>query len=789
MFKNYFKSALRNLKQNFIYTTINILGLSIALAVSFIIILFVVNELSYNNCHQHKDKVYRVNSYLNDFKMHEAKTPFVMASVLKEDIPQVEYSINTRKLRNFKIKLKDDFVSVENPIGTSSEVFDIFTLPLIKGNNNGKLLEDNQAICLSESLAKKIFSRTDIIGEQIIITIGKTEKFFNVVAVYKDLPKNSTFNADCLINGIHTLPFINAIYRSNNADTDWYQRAWMTWIKLSAGSKAEQFNSQLKNIRNKYIAEDAPISFHLQNLSDIYLSSIVVNKSGITGNWKTIKIFIAIAMLIILVAVINYIILSTSVSSGRSKEIGIRKTFGAENKQVKFQFLLEAVFLSIIVLPIAVLLMTLGISQAEKLFQTQLPIINENIIYYIFIYLLLTILIGLISGLYTSVGLSRMNVIKVLKSGNFKSKSKNYFRTSLIIFQLVIFCFFIASTLIIKAQYQFTTKKNPGFINKNILLVNINDLKLYAQFLNEVRANSNVISASGAKEGLPMHGTMSFSTTHQKNQEDNVIVEAMAIDFQFLETMGIKLHKGRYLSAEFGSDRKKSCIINEAAVKALGIDEPIGCKLGNHHVVGVVKDFYPNSFRSEIPPLLIFISDKYLKQVVIKYKEGSLDDLLVALKESWNKLETNQEFNSVMIEDVITDLYSNEKNNFTIVSIIALFTMLISSLGLFGLTLFLIRGKTKEIGIKKILGCSERGIVLSFIRINVIHVFIASIISIPLTIYVMNKWLSNYAEKTEIEWWFFALTFLIANIVVITTIFFHSYKAARLNPVKSLKYE
>jgi putative ABC transport system permease protein len=481
--------------------------------------------------------------------------------------------------------------------------------------------------------------------------------------------------------------------------------------------------------------------------------------------------------------------LSTSVSSGRSKEIGIRKAFGAGNRQVKYQFLLEAVFLSTIVLPIAVLLMTLGISQAEKLFQTQLPIINDNIIYYLFIYLLLTILIGLISGLYTSVGLSRMNVIKVLKSGNFQAKRKNYFRASLIIFQLVIFCFFVASAFVIQAQYQLATKKNPGFTNKNILLVNFDDIKLYTPFLNEVRANSNVISASGAKEGLPMHGTMSFSALHQKNKEENVIVEAMAIDFQFLETMGIKLLKGRYLSTEFGSDREKSCIINETAIKALGIDEPIGCKLGNYDVVGVVKDFYPNSFHTEIPPLLIFISDRYLKQVVIRYKEGSLDDLLVALKKSWNKLETKQEFNSVMIEDVITELYSDEKNKFTIVSMVAFFTMLISSLGLFGLTLFLIRGKTKEIGIKKVLGCSERSIVLSFVKTNVIHVFIAAIISVPITIYAMDKWLSDYAVKTEIEWWFFAITFIIASLVVITTVFFHSYKAARLNPVKSLRYE
>jgi ABC-type transport system, involved in lipoprotein release, permease component len=529
--------------------------------------------------------------------------------------------------------------------------------------------------------------------------------------------------------------------------------------------------------------------YDFQSLSDVYLNSENINSNDKKGDWKTIKIFLAIAILILLVAIINYIILSTAVSSRRAKEIGIRKTFGAKNNQLKYQFLIESVVLSIIVLPIAILLMILGLPYTEQLFQTKLPIIISNIPYYLTIYISLTIITGLASGFYTSVGLSRINAIQVLKLEILQGKKKNFVRSSLIIFQLIIFCFFVTCALIIQAQYKFAINKNPGFQNKNILLVNISDLKYYNAFLNEINANSNVISTSGAKSGLPMLNSMSIALPNQKNKEQRVPTEVMIVDYGFLKTMDIKLLHGRYFSIESENASKTSCILNETAIQALGLENPIGYQLEEYNIIGVVKDFYLHSFHSEIPPVLIVCNKNYLDQIAIRYKEGTQSDVVKALHKSWNKLGSDQKFDFVTIENIIKELYSGEKNKLNIISIVAFFTMLIASFGLFGLSLFIAQSRTKEIGIKKVLGCSNRRIIFSFIRTNIVHVAIASIISIPITFYVMQKWLNNYAVRTDIEWWFFLFSFLIACIVVILTVFIHSYKAASVNPIESLKYE
>lgn len=450
---------------------------------------------------------------------------------------------------------------------------------------------------------------------------------------------------------------------------------------------------------------------------------------------------------------------------------------------------MESVVLSIIVLPVAILLMILVLPYAEQLFQTKLPIIISNIPHYLIIYISLTISIGLASGFYTSIGLSRINAIQVLKLEILQGKKKNFVRSSLIVFQLIVFCFFVTCALIIQAQYKFAINKNPGFHNKNILLVNISDLKYYNAFLNEINANSNVISTSGAKSGLPMLNSMSIALPNQKNKEQKVPTEVMIVDYGFLKTMDIKLIYGRYFSIESENDSKTSCILNETAIQALGIENPIGYQLKEYNIIGVVKDFYLHSFHSEIPPVLIVCNKNYLGQIAIRYKEGTQSDVVKALHKSWNKLGSDQKFDFVTIENIIKELYSGEKNKLNIISIVAFFTMLIASFGLFGLSLFIAQSRTKEIGIKKVLGCSNRRIIFSFIRTNIVHVAIASIISIPITFYVMQKWLNNYAVRTDIEWWFFLFSFLIACIVVILTVFIHSYKAASVNPIESLKYE
>jgi len=790
MFKHYLITALRFLRHNKLYTGINALGLSLSLAASFIILLFVINELSYNHCHKNREQAFRALNYYVDFNMTMSGTPYVLAKTLKQEYPQVISATNTRYLRGFKLKLSEEFINVPRSVATDSEVFDIFTIPLINGSADENLLVDLNSIVLSRKQAEKFFPGESPVGKEIVGIINNNEKIFIIKGVFEDLPKNSTFQAECFVNKQWPLDPINQTFGITNADVSWTHNFWITWVLLSEDSDVDELEDQLRDFEVKYISEDPVYQYSLQSLSDVYLKSDDVANTGIKGDMKNIRLFSTVAFLIILIAAINYIILSIAVSTGRAKEIGIRKTTGASISSIRNQLFSESITLAILVLPIALLLMWLGQSYAEKLFQTTLTIINSNIIIYITVYLALTVLIGIASGLYASSYLSRLKVLDVLKKNMHFGKRRKVFSSFLIVIQLVIFCSFVSSTMIIRSQYEFAVNKDPGYYNKDILLINLGrNFPGYSAFMDGIRSNPNVIMAAGVMEGLPMMGSMSSMVPHFQDKEAKVKVEGLAVDFNFLETMGIKILEGRDFSEEYGSDLTGSAILNETAVDRLGITDPVGKKLGPRTIIGVVKNFNLHSLHSDIPPLDIQLTDKYIHQVAVRYSPGSLNMLTPALEAEWEKIAPDRPFNYSTIEELTENLYSSEKNLSTILSISALFTLLIAAFGLFGLTLFVTKSRTNEIGVRKVFGSSERNIIYSFLRSNFLLVVFAEIVSIPITIYFISKWLNNFAFKVGISWWVFLLAFIIAVLVVLSTVYIHSYKASRINPVDALRYE
>ncbi|MBK7132021.1 MAG: ABC transporter permease [Bacteroidales bacterium] len=767
------------------------MGLSIALAASFIMLLYVINELSYDRSHKNSKRVFRVLNYYVDFKNTQSGTPYVLASALKNEFPQVEKSATTRYLRGLSLKLKDATVfTINDAIATNSDIFDIFTIPLIDGLSGNNLLDDDNSIVLSKSMAEKIFPGQDPVGKEIIGVVNNTDQVFIVKGVFEDLPENSTFRTQCLVNSKWTLDPINKTFGITNADVNYTMNFWITWLLLSKDADTKSLENQFREFEAKNISEKPQYQYSLQNLGDVYLGSANVMNPGITGNKKNVKLFTAIAFLIVLVAAINYIILSTAVSTGRRLEIGIRKTFGAITRSIKNQLLIESVLLALMVLPIALILMKLALPYAGKLFQTRLNIISSNIIVYVTVYLSLTIIIGIVSGLYTSSYLSGLKVMDILKSSVHTGKAKQYFRSALIVLQLVIFCSFVSGTLIIRSQYKYALGKDPGYYNKDILIIELGrNFNGYSAYINSIKTNPNVIMAGGVMEKLPMQGSMSSMYNHFQDKTLKVKVEGMAVDYNFISTMGIKVLEGREFSQEFGSDLKQGVMLNEAAVKQLGITDPLGKQIGGATIIGIVNDFNLHSIHSDIPPISIHMTDKYIQQVAVHYKPGTLNAILPILEAEWKKAAPDRPFRYTAIEDLIKNIYSSERNLSTIVSIFALFTLLIAAFGLFGLTLFVSRSRTKEIGIKKAFGSSGQAIIMSFLKNNLVLVVIASFISIPVTIYFMSGWLSNFAYKTPISWWFFAVSFAVAATVVLFTVYFHSYKASRINPVKALRYE
>lgn len=790
MFRNYLITALRFFKQNKLFAGINVVGLSIALAASFIILLFVINELSYNRCHKNRAQVYKVLNYYVDFKNTFAHTPYILATALKEEFPQVQKAVRTRRINSLKLKLNDELISMQNAVGADSDIFDIFTLPMVGKQSAEKLLDEPNAIVLSRELAEKFFPEQDPVGKEISGFVNNHEQIFVVKGVFENIPVNSTIQAPCFLNGHWSVDDINDSFKVTDTDVSWDKDFWSTWVLLSPETDADALQQQFRAFEKKHLGEKPIKNYSLQNLSDIYLGSSQVMNAGITGKMSNVKLFSAIATLIVVVAALNFIILSTAVSTGRSKEIGIRKTSGASINSIKIQLLIESVLLSFMVLPLALILARIGLPYAGRLFQTKLEIIPSNILFYCLIYLGLVLFIGIASGLYTSSYLSRLKVIDVLRNTTISGKRKQVFRSSLIVIQLVIFCCFLASTLIIRSQYQYALKKDLGYSNTDILFVDFGrDFKEYSTYINNIKANPNIIMAGGTMEGLPMMNSMSNVFPNFQDDNQKVVVEGMAIDYNFLKTMGIPVVEGRDFSEEFGSDMTQSVILNKTAVKQLGISNPVGNKIGNLEIIGVINDFNLHSIRSDIPPLMISMTNRYIDQVAIRYQPGSLNTLLPFLEKEWKKVAPDRPFSHSTIEEVIENLYSTEKNLSIIVTIFALFTLLIASFGLFGLTLFIAQSRTKEIGIKKVFGSDSKTIIYSFIKEYLLMVFIASALSVPVTIYVMTKWLNNFSYHTTIGWWVFIVAFATAAMVVLSTVFIQSFRASRANPVEALRYE
>ena len=792
MFRQYFKTALRFLYRNKLYTGINALGLSISLTVSFIILLFVINEYSYNHGHKNRKQVYRVINYYKEFKQSMAGTPYVLAKTLKEDFPQVERAINVRYLRGFKLKMGDEYIDVRRPLATDSEVFDIFTIPI-----NGSMLSEDplremNSIVISQSLADKFFpEEEDPVGREIEALVNNTEQILTVSGVFQDFPKNSSFQADCFLNSRWTLEPLNQTFGVTDMDVSWRWDFWNTWLLLAEDAVPSEMEDQFEDFEKKHISEDPFCHYSLQNLSDVYLKSAEIANSGQTGNIKNIRLFSTVALLILLIAAINYIILSVAVSTGRAREIGIRKTAGASVARIRNQVLIESIMLSLMVLPGALGMMWLFHAPAENLFQASLEVIRSNLVIYISFYLLLTLLIGIASGLYASSYLSRMKVLDVFKQKLSFGKQRKIFRSSLIVIQLIIFCSFVAGTLLIRSQYQFALNKDPGYHNHDILQIELGrEFKAYEAFLDGIRSIPEVNHAAGAMDGLPMDGWGVFMLDHFKDKEVKVKLEGYSVDYGLMETMGFTLLEGRTFSTEYGSDLGNSVILNETAVRDLGIDDPLSQFLYDSTVIiGVVKDFNLHSIHTEIPPLVVSMTDKYLHYILIHYRYGTLGDLVPKLEAEWLKVEPDRPFNSVTIEELFEEAYSAEKNLGSILSIAALFTLLIAAFGLFGLTLFVARSRTHEIGIKKVFGSSERSIVYSFLRSNFLMVLIAELLSIPVTLYFIGNWLNNFPYQVEIGWWVFVIAFLIAALVVLLTVSIHSIKASRINPVDALRYE
>lgn len=810
MLKNYLKVAWRNIVKNRTFSIINVAGLAIGLACFILIAMYVMDEISYDKYNVKADRIYRVNSDIRfggtDLKLAVCSDP--MGATLKKDYPQVEqytriYASSGSKL----IKKGDVFINEDRVAHADSTFFDVFTLPTISGNTQTALNEPNTVV-ITESSAKKYFSTIDAVGKTLE-TNDNTSTLYKVTAVIKDIPRNSHFNFD----------FIFSMDNVNYGWGNYLSHNFQTYIVLKPGSEYKDFEKNFIQVIDKYILPQAKqfmqvssmdefrktgnkLEYSLMPITDIHLRSERFPELGVNSSIQYVYIFSAVAIFILLLACVNFMNLSTARSANRAKEVGIRKVLGTEKKSLIGQFLTESTLMVFIGLLLAIVLVWVSVDYFNSISGKSLSITTLFQPGYLLFLLLLPIVVGAMAGVYPAFFLSSFRPIVVLKGKINKGFSRNYFRSSLVVFQFFTSIVLIIGTIVVFRQLNFIQNKKIGFNKDQLLVINGTGALGNGQdaFKNEVAKMSGVKAASFAGY-LPVSNSSrndnTFSTETVMNEKNGFNMQVWNIDYDYIPTLGMEMLKGRNFSPDFGGD-SSGLIINEATAKVIGFDDPIGKKLyttdgiaGNTQaltIVGVVKNFNFESLRQNISPLCFRLG--YNKwATAFKVSAADVQSLIKNIEAKWKTMAPGMPFNYQFLDEAFDNMYRAEQRIGKVALSFAILAIFIACLGLFGLATYMAEQRTKEIGVRKVLGASVSNIVSMLSKDFAKLVLVAAIIAFPVAWWAMSKWLQDFAYRINIGWWIFIVAAVITLLIALCTVIFQAIKAAIANPVKSLRTE
>ncbi len=810
MIRNYIKIAWRNLVKNKTFSLINIIGLATGLACFILIALYVVDELSYDKYHEKADRIYRVNSDIrfggNELKLAVNSDP--MGSTLKKDYPQVEQYTRIYNSSGSKLVKKDKEFINENAVAhVDSTFFDVFTFSSIAGDIKNALNEPNTVV-LTESTAKKYFGSANAVGKTIE-TNENNSTLYKVTAVIKDMPRHSHFNFDFLFS-MDNVEYGWGNYLSHN---------FQTYIVLKQGTDPKAFEKNFVQLIDKYILPQAKafmqissmdefrksgnkLEYSLTPITDIHLRSDRFPELGVNSSIQYVYIFSAVALFILLIACVNFMNLSTARSANRAKEVGIRKVLGTEKKSLISQFLTESTLMVFAALLLALCLVWLSISYFNNISGKSLSMTELLKPQYILFLLLLPFVVGGLAGMYPAFFLSSFQPISVLKGKINSGFSRSYMRSGLVVFQFFTSIVLIIGTIVVFRQLNYIQNKKIGFNKDQVLVVNGTGALggNTDAFKNEVEKMSGVKMASFAGY-LPVSNSArndnTFSTEAIMNEKNGFGMQVWNVDYNYIPTLGMEMLKGRNFSKEFGSD-STGIIINESTAKLIGYDDPVGKKLyttdGDPNnmitltIVGVVKNFNYESLRQNIGPLSFRLG--YNKwTTAFKVSAGNVQGLVNTIENKWKAMAPGMPFSYQFLDEAFDNMYRAEQRVGKVAISFAVLAIVIACLGLFGLATYMAEQRTKEIGVRKVLGASVPNIVSMLSKDFVKLVLIASVIAFPVAWYAMNKWLEDFAYRINIGWWVFIVAGLTAIVIALVTVSFQAIKAALANPVKSLRTE
>jgi len=803
MIRNYIKATIRNFTIRKTYSLINILGLATGIASFLIIYLFISDELSYDRYHKKAKNIYRlVNVY--DFEgvgENSASAPFPVAFTLKSEYPDMIKNV----VRLFNFQAPRSFVEYEDKkfnekyfFYADSTFFDIFDYTFVKGNPE-TALDENGAVVITESTAKKYFGKEDPIGKTLRFETGI---HLHITGVIKDVPSQSHFRFD-FIGSMSTL---RARYGGQLPRTWVWNPCW-TYLLLDENIDPAALEKNFPDFIQKYFydAEKDNMSMYLQPLLDIHLKSKLDYEIASNNSISSIYILSAIAVFLLIIAIINYINLTTATSAGRAKEIGIKKVTGAYRSQLIRQFLGESTILSFIALIIALILAEFIIPVFNDFTGKSISLYTLFELQNIALVILLGIFIGILSGVYPAFYLSTFNPVTVLKSRLCLGAKSGMPRKILVIAQFTISITLIIGTFIINDQLNFMKNADLGFDKENIIVVPINRTpvaNIYPSFRRELLNNANILCVTAMDDIFgASHNTHEFRPEGLPEDQWQ-FYPALVVKYNFVETFKIKMVAGRDYNEANKTDPMYGLLINEAMVKHMGWKDPqeaLGKKFrslsGDERIIGVFKDFHPTSLHDASGPFVLNMKEFprevmwFLKYMAVRIQPGSEKNALMFMEKMWNKTSPDRPFEYFFLNEELTELYQDEENLSRLSLIFTIIVIFIAALGLLGLASYLAEQKTKEIGIRKVLGASVLSIIKNISKEFIWLIFLASIFAWILAYLVMNEWLNYFSYQTPISWMTFIIAALIAMGLALLITSFRALIASRANPVTTLKYE
>ncbi|RLC54736.1 MAG: hypothetical protein DRH89_09100 [Candidatus Cloacimonadota bacterium] len=791
MFKNYFTIAFRNIIKHKIFSIINIIGFAIGLASCLLISLYVFNEISYEKFHNNRDHIYRVGVNLThgDNKIPFASGMPPLGPALLSEFPEVKEMTRIRVAgENIQFTYNDKEFTENNMIYAEPAYFDIFSFKL-KSGDISTALDEPYSILLKQSVCDKYFGNEYPVGKTLLMEgetnfkvtgilaepIGNTQMDFDMIASYSSLEAMGQYSDQWGQFGVdHTF-----IMLDENSDEN---------------SLSEKLPQLIENNVNPGMA--SIITLFVTPFNDLYFHSNINNDFEPRGDLKQVYLFSIIAALIMLIACLNFMNLSTARSTHRVKEVGMRKVFGSNRSLLVKQFLSESVLTTLFSMLLGLLIFTLLYPQLNNFIGKKLA---ASYLYHpisLLLLLVLSILVGIIAGIYPAIFFSRFQPIHAFKA--FTGKSKTIFRKIMVITQFTIAICLIIVTIFVFKQLSFVRNVDLGFDKEDKLVMQppLDGEKLKV-FKNELLQIPGVEMATicfappGSQSALVLNAIT-------EDGEGGMMVNALSCDYDYIPIFNLKLAEGRNFSEDNASDANGGIIMNEAAIKQLGIKDPVGKELSyplvpnsenNSKIIGVLKDFHFKSLREEISPVVLFLDNQYNSTLVLKYKQENLSEILKAVSQKWDEMIPETAIEYSFLDEDYDELYNSEEKMGKLFIFFSVLIVFIACLGIYGLAIFLGEQRTKEIGVRKVMGASTTGIMQLLSKDFTKWVIVANIIAIPIGYYIMNKWLQNFAYRTALSLWVFAAAGVIALIIALLTIGVQTYKTANLNPAKTLKYE